>query len=176
MLIDLTKRQGIIVPIDAPGDATSSSSLFYWREWAIFAGLILLVVITVGLLRRNGRKRIAEQRKLLFVQKFLFAKMYRNGPPYADPPVPLQTSYSQFRADFARGQSGNLAAPPPSYDPYATNLPAYQAKLDATVGASEVDATPHPAERTTTTIEQDAPMDEYRYTIPEANPVANLRH
>lgn len=153
MYLEHTRRQVAIDPYIG-GLSTSSSSLFYWREWAIFAGAILIIILSIALLRRNGRQRIASQRKLLPIQKYLFPRMYRNGPPYADPPVAMTSTYAQFRANFTHGNMP--APPPPSYDPYVQNLPAYQAKTDTTVGTGEA-----PSEH------NEPPRDEYRYTIPE---------
>lgn len=133
MFLAHSRRQVFINP--NPSSEDTGSSLFYWHEWAVFAGALLLLVISIGLLRYDGKKRIASQRKLLPIQKYFFPRIYRNGPPYADPPVPLTSTYEQFRRTFGN----SVAAPPPSYDPYAQNLPAYQAKTDEThVGTSEV--------------------------------------
>lgn len=152
------KRQ--ISSYNPNGTDASGTVVYYWKEWVILAAFLLLFVSTLIVLRSNGRKRIAEQRPLLWFQKFLFPRHLRNGPPYTADPVPLNDMYSgQVR--FGHRTQATVAPPPPSYDPYAQALPAYQAKADTSVGTSEVPA------QTASAASRAEQADRYTYTIPE---------
>lgn len=147
------KRQGYFTPPDQ-----ESSSNVYYKEWAIFAAVVLAVVTLLILLRASGRRRIRDNKPLSWYNKYLFPATYRNGPPY-NQPVPLTSIYvphGRFGHHINANDSSHpsVVPPPPSYDPYATNLPPYQAKHEADVGTSEVPATSNEAQ--------------YNYTIPES--------
>ena len=138
----LEKRQAAYYPTD-------DINTYYWKQWTILAACLLLVIAIFIILRQWGKRRIAQNKRLHWCQYFLFPRHYRHGPPYVvqQPVIPLRNSR------FGTGYEAPVAAPPPSYDPYATNLPAYQAKGDVSVTAATTTLLPH--------------NDPYQYTIPE---------
>lgn len=54
-----------------------------------------------------------EGKRLLWFEKFMFARHLRNGPPYTEVPVSAYTPAAAVPA-------------PPTYDPYVQGLPVYQ--------------------------------------------------
>lgn len=162
----LDKRQIPYNPSDSSGLTTTSG--VYYKEWAIFAAVVLFTIITIILIRASGRKRITQNLPLHWYQKFFFPRAFRNGPPYVQEVMPLGNVYHAPASRFGRHHdAAGVVPPPPSYDPYATNLPAYQAKSGAEVGASEMLPPPPPPHLQPSSVPGHA-TEEYHYTIPES--------
>lgn len=133
----LEKRQGFTDP--GTQTQTSSSTYFYWREWAVFVAIVASLVLFVTLARAHGRRRLAKGQPLMTYHRWLFPALLRQQgygqsgyamtsvpDPYASYPYGQQgapTSGSQRH----NGRTGGIAPVPPAYDPYAQNLPAYEA-------------------------------------------------
>lgn len=130
----------------------------------IIAAAVLFLMAIILALRIDGRRRIRTGKPLLAFQRWLFPAHLRNGPPYE---VPIQMQHPEVSQFGRHRQTHTIPAPPPSYDPYAQALPAYQPKFDTTVGTSEVPVghgeASHPSARSNGSDEAS-----YQYTIPEA--------
>ncbi|ORY80333.1 hypothetical protein BCR37DRAFT_380996 [Protomyces lactucae-debilis] len=104
-----------------------NGSGYYWKEWVIFALILVAVLCFILTARAMGRRRINQGLALQTWHKWLFPARLRNGPPYAPATTAGVVSYHSAVGGPTRfGNGSGIAPPPPSYDPYATNLPAYQ--------------------------------------------------
>lgn len=161
MLIE--KRQGFYGN-DGSQYQQDSTGISYYRDWMIIAGAVLVFMVIIIVLRYDGRRRIRAQRPLLSIEKWLFPAHLRNGPPYE---APIQMTHPEVSQFGRHAQPNTISAPPPSYDPYAQALPAYQPKLDTTVGTSELPG--GEASQTAPGYGPDGHGTNYQYTIPEAS-------
>lgn len=139
----LYKRQG------GPGDANNGNTFpqnyFYWREWAVFVAIICSVAFLVTVARTHGRRRLSQGKPLMAYHKWLFPAYLRQqssnnnnltgyamtvSDPYAQYPYTahgVPAPVSSGRVSSRHGGGGGIAPVPPAYDPYAQNLPAYEA-------------------------------------------------
>jgi hypothetical protein len=103
----LDKRQ---IPYGWPDNGSG----YYWKEWVIFALILMGILIFVVFARALGRKRIARNQPLQAWHRWLFPKRFRDGPPYLAPATGTVTYHAAVGPGGFSNQTG-LAPPPPRY-------------------------------------------------------------